>query len=109
MGTALQKVNPKEAGDVLHLNGVKNSGIEYSPVQALAFEAGIYERTVQNIYRNDLGTDHRSGKKINNVSWKTVDKLLTAMELVHLWYIEPLSEYYTLSDRSQRSLLQSAA
>jgi hypothetical protein len=95
MGMALQKVNPREVGDVLHSGGVKNSGIRYSPTQALAFEAGLRERTVHDIYVGRIRKDWRSKNDVTGLKWTTVDKLLTAMDLIHLWFEEPLSEYYS--------------
>jgi hypothetical protein len=93
MGTVITDVHYKEAGAVLQQGGKKNTGARYSATEALAFEAGIRPRTVHDIYLGKMTIKRQ--KKPARVEWKTVDKLLTAMNLVHLWYEEPLSEYYT--------------
>ena len=81
-------------------------GARYSAVEALAFESGLSERQVADIYR---GTMRARGQGVSKqqVEWKTVDKLLTAMDLSYLWYQEPLSAYY--NPRPSPSVLQSAA
>lgn len=58
------------------------------PLETLASEAGVLSDT---LYRILTG-------RIKTVRHSTVDSLLCAMNSVHLWYEEPLCDFYMLPD-----------
>ena len=60
-----------------------------SPLRILADESGV---KLDTLYTYHSGKN--SGRELKWISFDTADTLLCAMGLEHLWFVEPLSEYY---------------
>lgn len=66
-----------------------------SPLQALALMAGVSYDTLYRV---------RSRAKMRTIEFDLADRLLCAMNLVHLWWREPLKEVYLSLDLSEPGL-----
>ena len=66
------------------------TGFNYSAKVILAEEAGVQEHTINRIIQGKPGNNTKG----NGLKLETVDKILTAAGLNHLWFQPPLDEYY---------------